>query len=60
MKLRELRQRKGLTIKELSKLSGVSYTLISMIEKGYKDYSRVSIWKLANTLQVDAEEIENE
>lgn len=60
MKLKDIRQRKGLTIKELAKLSGVSYTMISMIEKGYSDYSRVTIWKLANALEVDAEEIENE
>ena len=34
--------------------------MIKMIEKGYENYKRVTIWKLANALGVDAKEIENE
>lgn len=60
MKLKEVRNKKGMTITELARESGVSRYMIIMIEKGYKDYKRVTIWKLANALGVDAKEIENE
>lgn len=56
--LKEVMERKGMTRKELSRLSGVSYQMIWLIERGYKDYKRVTIWKLANALGVDAKEIE--
>lgn len=60
MKLKEVRNRKGMTIAELSQASGVSRHMIIMIEKGYKGYKRVTIWKIANALGVEAKEIENE
>lgn len=60
MKLKEIRQQKGFTISELSNITGVSKNMICLIEKGYKNYKRVTIWKLANALGVDAKEIENE
>lgn len=55
--LRDVRERKGLTISELSKLSGVSIQLITMIEHGHKP-KRVTLGKLAQVLQVEIEEIE--
>lgn len=60
MKLKEVRNKKGMTITELARESGVSRYMIIMIEKGYKNYKRVTIWKLANALGVEAKEIENE
>lgn len=60
MKLKEVMDRKGVTIEELVILSGVSKYLIIMIRKGYKNYKKVTIWKLANALGVDAKEIEND
>lgn len=60
MNLKEVRQQKGYTIAELSRVTGVSKGMISLIEKGYKSYKRVTIWKLANALGVEAKEIENE
>jgi transcriptional regulator with XRE-family HTH domain len=60
MKLKEVRNKKGMTIAELANASGVSRYMIIMIEKGYKNYKRATIWKLANALGVDAKEIENE
>lgn len=59
-KLQRVRERKGLTKKQLCELSGVSYPMISLIEKGYKEYKRVTIWKLANALGVEAKDIEEE
>jgi transcriptional regulator with XRE-family HTH domain len=55
-----MRERKGLTKKQLCEVSGVSVPMISLIEKGYKDYKRATIWKLANALGVDAKDIEEE
>ena len=60
MNLKEVMEKKGFTNEELSKQSGVSRYMIIMIKKGYKNYKRATIWKLANALGVDAEEIENE
>jgi transcriptional regulator with XRE-family HTH domain len=60
MNLKAIRNKKGMTINELSKTSGVSNYMIIMIEKGYNKYKRVTLWKLANALGVDAKEIEND
>lgn len=60
MNLKKIMDRKGLTILELHKLSGVSKNMIIRIRKGYKKYKPVTLWKLANALGVDAKEIENE
>jgi transcriptional regulator with XRE-family HTH domain len=59
-KLQQVRERKGFTKKQLCEVSGVSVPMISLIEKGYKDYKRATIWKLANALGVDAKDIEEE
>lgn len=60
MNLKETMEKKGWTNEELSKASGVSKYMIIMIKKGYKNYKRATIWKIANALGVDAKEIEND
>jgi transcriptional regulator with XRE-family HTH domain len=55
-----MRERKGFTKKQLCEVSGVSVPMISLIEKGYKEYKRSTIWKLANALGVEAKDIEEE
>lgn len=60
MKLKEVREKSGYTISELAELSGVSRYMIIKIEKGYKNYKRTTIWKIANALEVEAKEIEEE
>lgn len=59
-KLQQMRERKGFTKKQLCEVSGVSVPMISLIEKGYKEYKRSTIWKLANALGVEAKDIEEE
>ena len=59
-KLQQIRERKGFTKKQLCEVSGVSIPMISLIEKGYKEYKRSTIWKLANALGVEAKDIEEE
>ena len=60
MKLEELRIKKHWSKAELHRKSGVSLPIISMIEKGYKKYNKLTIQKLADALGVDVKEIENE
>ena len=56
--LREVRERKGVTIVELARRSGVSRWMIHKIEsKGYKNNKNVTLNKLANALGVDVKEI---
>lgn len=54
--LQDVRERKGMSKVELSKLSGVSVATIISIEKGYKP-KRETFGKLANALKVEIEEI---
>lgn len=57
--LKEVREKMGVTIVELSRKSGVSRWMIYKIEnKGYKNYKNVTLNKLANALGVDVKEIE--
>lgn len=57
--LKEVRERKGVTIVELARKSGVSRWMIHKIEsKGYKNYKNVTLNKLANALGVDVKEIQ--
>ena len=56
--LKEIREKKGFTINELARKSGVSRHTINEIEKHGYQRTKISTWyKLANTLQVDVEEI---
>lgn len=58
--LKEVRERKGFTISELSRKSGVGRDLIYNIElHGYKKAKNVTWYKLANALEVDVEKIKN-
>ncbi len=52
-KLRELRNKKHLSIAELSKMSEVSTGLISQIERGMVIPSVVSLWRLAQALETN-------
>lgn len=52
-RLRELRNKKKLSIAELSKISEVSTGLISQIERDLVVPSVVSLWRLANALETN-------
>ncbi len=56
-KLRELRQRRVLTLQELEKLSGVAYNTIWRLENGRTGAQPRTIRKLAAALRVDPEEL---
>jgi transcriptional regulator with XRE-family HTH domain len=56
-KLRELRRRRVLTLRELEKESGVSYNTIWRIENGYREARPSTIRKLAAALGIEAEEL---
>ncbi len=57
MKLRELRQRRVLTLQELEELSGVSYNTIWRLENGRTGAQPRTIRKLARALGVEPEEL---
>lgn len=50
--LRQAREKKGLTLVELGKISGVSYTHISEIERGKTSPSLKTLDKLADALEI--------
>ncbi len=56
-KLRELRQRRVLTLHELEERSGVSYNTIWRLENGKTGAQPRTIRKLAAALGVDPEEL---
>lgn len=49
--LKKMRKHRGLTIDELSSVSGVSKSMISEIERGIRNPSITIIWNLANSLK---------
>ena len=51
-KIKELRKEKGLSIAELANRSELSQGLISQIERNMVTPSIVSLWKIAQSLQV--------
>lgn len=56
--LKEVRERKGVTINELARKSGVSRHTINEIEKHDYQRTKTATWyKLANALEVDVEKI---
>lgn len=57
LKIKEIRTKKGLTQKELSKLSGVSESYIGDLERNEKIPSIITIYKLAKALEVDIKEL---
>jgi transcriptional regulator with XRE-family HTH domain len=56
-KLKELRRRRVLTLRELEEESGVSYNTIWRLENGYTDARPSTIRKLAAALGVEASEL---
>ncbi|WP_411953783.1 helix-turn-helix domain-containing protein [Alkalibacillus sp. S2W] len=54
--LKELRYQSKLTLRELSNLSGVSYSQISKLEKNRVHPTKTSLLKLAQALNVDVNE----
>ena len=56
-KLKELRRRRVLTLRELEEESGVSYNTIWRIENGYREARPSTIRKLAAALGVEPQEL---
>jgi transcriptional regulator with XRE-family HTH domain len=56
-KLRELRRRRVLTLRELEEESGVSYNTVWRIENGYRQARPSTIRKLAMALGVEPAEL---
>ncbi len=56
-KLREMRQRRVLTLKELEERSGVAYNTIWRLENGRSGAQPRTIRKLAVALEVEPEEL---
>ena len=56
-KLRKLRKRRVLTLRELEEVSGVSYNTIWRLENGFTQARPSTIRKLASALGVEAEEL---
>jgi transcriptional regulator with XRE-family HTH domain len=56
-KLKELRQRRVLTLRELEEVSGVSYNTIWRLENGFTEARPRTIRRLAAALGVDPEEL---
>ncbi len=56
-RLRELRQLRALTLRELGKESGVSYATIWRIENGHSRVHPSTVRKLARALGVDTAEL---
>lgn len=56
-KLREIREQRALSLRELERLSGVDYSSISKIETGESSPKLETILKLAKALQVDLIEL---
>ena len=56
-KLRKLRQRRVLTLRELEEESGVSYNTIWRLENGYRQARPSTIRKLAAALDVKPEDL---
>ena len=49
--LREVRQSKGLTIMALASATGLSVSMISLLESGQRKFSEATLKKLENALQ---------
>lgn len=58
-KLREIRERSHLSIRELGSLIGKSHTFISYIENGRAQPDGETLWHLARALKVDFNELAN-
>lgn len=52
-RLKEARQEKGLSLDAVAKLSGVSRSMVSQIERGESSPTVATLWNLTQALQVD-------
>ncbi|RYG91157.1 XRE family transcriptional regulator [Loktanella sp. IMCC34160] len=52
-RLKEARQRQGLSLDAVAKLSGVSKSMVSQIERGESSPTVATLWNLTRALQVD-------
>lgn len=52
-RLKDARKAKGLSLEALSRLSGVSRSMLSQIERGESSPTVASLWNLTQALQVD-------
>lgn len=50
--IKRIRQEKDISLEELSKLSGVSKSMLSQIERGNGNPSLSTLWKIANGMMV--------
>ncbi|WP_166418007.1 helix-turn-helix domain-containing protein [Cochlodiniinecator piscidefendens] len=53
LRLKEARQALGLSLEAVSKLSGVSRSMVSQIERGESSPTVATLWNLTRALQVD-------
>jgi len=51
-RVRELRKRGGLSQEDLALESGLDRTFVSHVERGARNASILSVWRLANALRV--------
>ena len=52
-RLKQTRTSKGLSLDALAKLSGVSRSMLSQIERGESSPTVATLWNLSQALQVD-------
>ncbi|MBL4808294.1 MAG: helix-turn-helix transcriptional regulator, partial [Rhodobacteraceae bacterium] len=52
-RLKETRKGKGLSLEATAKLSGVSRSMLSQIERGESSPTVATLWNLTRALQVD-------
>lgn len=55
--IQQLRKRENLTLDALAKVSGVSKSMLSQIERGQTNPTLATVWALAEGLKVDVSEI---
>lgn len=51
--IREIRKNKGLSIEEVSNDSGVSFSKISLLERGKSEIQTYTLFKIAKALNID-------
>ena len=56
-KIKEIRENKGISLNQLSEMSGVSSTHINDIERGLKEPTLSVLIKIAVALEVDEREV---
>jgi transcriptional regulator with XRE-family HTH domain len=55
--IQAFRKRQSLTLDDLAKMSGVSRSMLSQIERGQANPSLATVWSLASALRVDISEL---